>query len=158
MTFGFDTANQWWRMRSGRERHLTVLLAILALGLVAWYGIASPLSLAAERSEIHRNRAAALLSEVERARAAIGGMAIPTDTTLDDVLMLSATEAGFQLENHGDNAREITVQGRSSNPARLFSWIEMLWKNHGLTVANLTAERETDGALRVEAVFVRGAS
>jgi type II secretory pathway component PulM len=158
MTFGFDTANQWWMMRNRRERHLMVLLAILTLGLIAWYGIASPLSLAAERSEIHLDRAAALLSEVERSRAAIGGMAIPIDTTLDDVLMLSAIEAGFELEKRDDSAREITVQGRAPNPATLFSWIEMLRKNHGLTVANLTVERETDSTLRVEAIFARGGS
>jgi type II secretory pathway component PulM len=158
MTFGFDTANQWWRTRSGRERHLLLLLAILTLGFVAWYGVASPLSLAADRSEMHRDRAAALLSEVEISRAAIGGLSIPTDTALDDVLTLSATEAGFALEKHNENARETTVQGRAPNPAALFTWVEMLRKNHGLTVANLTAERESDGALRVEAVFVRGGS
>ncbi len=158
MTLGFDTANQWWTMRSVRERQLLFLLAILVLGFVAWYGIASPLSLAAERSEMHRNRAAALLGEVEISRAAIAGMSVPIDASLDDVLTLSATEAGFALEKHSENASETTIQGHASNPAVLFAWIEMLRKNHGLTVANLTVERESDGALRVEAVFVRGGS
>ena len=159
MNVGVEAANEWWRTRSMRERCLLLLLTLVVFGFVAWYGIASPLSLAAERSEAHRNRATALLSEVEISRAAIAPMAIRTDTSLDDVLTLSATEAGFALEKHSeDNPRETTVQGRTPDPATLFAWIEMLRKNHGLTVANLTAEREGDGALRVEAVFVRGGS
>ena len=97
MTDSFDTANQLWKMRSARERGLLLLLSILVLGFVAWYGIASPLSQAAGRSEMHLERAAALLGEVESSRAAIAGMAVPTDVSLDDVLTLSATEAGFVL-------------------------------------------------------------
>jgi type II secretory pathway component PulM len=159
MNLGFEAANQWWRMRSIRERRLLLLLTFVAFGFVAWYGIASPLSLAAERSEAHLNRATALLSEVEISRAAIAPMAIPTNTSLDDMLTLSATEAGFALEKHNeDNPRETTVQGRAPDSATLFTWIEMLRKNHGLTVSNLTAERAGDGALRVEVVFVRGGS
>jgi hypothetical protein len=34
----------------------------------------------------------------------------------------------------------------------------MLRKNHGLTISNLTGERENDGTVRVEAIFVRGGS
>ena len=158
MTYSFDTANQLWKMRSARERGLLLLLSILVLGFVAWYGIASPLSQAAGRSEMHLERAAALLGEVESSRAAIAGMAVPTDVSLDDVLTLSATEAGFVLEKHSENAREATVLGRAPDSATLFAWIEMLRKNHGLTVTNLTAARENEGALRVEAVFARGGS
>lgn len=141
-----------------RERSLLLLLSLLAFGFVAWYGIASPLRLAAERSEIHRHRAAALLAEVESSRAAITGMTVPTEASLEDVLTLSATEAGFVLEKHSENARETTIVGRASDSAALFAWVEMLRKNHGLTVANLTAAREGDGALRVGAVFARGGS
>lgn len=159
MNLGLEAANEWWRMRSIRERRLLLLLTLVAVGFFAWYVIASPLSLAAERSEAHRNRATALLREVELSRAAIAPMAIPTDTSLDDVLTLSATEAGFALEKHSeDNPRETTVQGHAPDSATLFAWIEMLRKNHGLTVSNLTAERAGDGALRVEVVFVRGGS
>jgi len=156
MTRGFDMANEWWRTRSLRERLLLLLLAVLMFGFATCYGIVSPLSLGAQRSEMHRNRAAALLDEIETSRAAVGRMAIPTDASLDDVLTLSATEAGFGLEKHSEeNERETSIQGHASNPAALFIWIEMLRKNHGLTVANLTAKRQSDGGLRVEAVFVR---
>jgi type II secretory pathway component PulM len=159
MTPGIDTANQWWRARNARERGLLLLLAFIVFGFAAWYGIASPLSRAAERSEMHRTRAAALLREVENSRASIARMAIPTDASLDDVLTLSAAEAGFALENHSEeNARETTVQGHAPEPAALFGWIEMLLRNHGLIVTNLTTAREQDGALRVEAVLVRGGS
>jgi hypothetical protein len=73
------------------------------------------------------------------------------------VLTLSATEALFTLEKHSEQkAGEVAVQGHASEPASLFAWIEMLRNNHGLTVANLTAEREQDGSLRVEIVFMRG--
>jgi len=154
-----STMNAWWRERSARERALLALLSFVALALIAWYGVASPMRSAAQRSEMHRVRAAELLNEVESARTAIGRMVIPADAALDDVLKLSAAEAGFTLDKHNEeNAREITVWGHAPEPAALFGWIMMLRKNHGLMVANLTASRDEDGALQVEAVLVRGAS
>jgi type II secretory pathway component PulM len=108
---------------------------------------------------MHRSRAAALLREVEDARSLIARMAIPTAETLGDVLELSAAEAGFTLETQSEtNEGQTTVHGHASGPAALFAWIEMLRKNHGLTISNLTAERENDGTVRVEAIFVRGGS
>ena len=159
MTLDMHEATHWWRARTGRERALLSLLVIVVLGLGAWYGVASPLKRAAERADMHRARAAALLSEVEASGAVIGRMAVPTDASLDDVLTLSATEAGFTLEKHTEQgARETAVQGHASDPAALFAWIEMLRRNHGFTVANLTVAREQDGALCAEAVLVRGGS
>lgn len=159
MTLGIDAATQWWSGRSARERGLLVLLGVVLFGLLAWYGVVSPLDRAADLSERHLARAAALLSEVETSRAAIGHMVVPTDASLEDVLTLSATEAGFVLEKHSEaSARETMVQGRAAEPAALFAWIEMLRKNHGLTVTNFTAKREDDGGLRVQVVFMRGAS
>jgi type II secretory pathway component PulM len=159
MNAGIDTLNQWWRARSARERSLLLLMTATVLGFVGWYGIASPLRSAVERSDMHRARAAALLREVETSGAVIGHRVLPTDASLGDVLVLSAAEAGFTLEKHAEeNLRETAVQGRAAEPAALFAWIEMLKTNHGLTVANLTAEREQDGSLRVDAVFVRGGS
>lgn len=159
MTRTIHNANEWWGTRSARERTLLALLAFIVLGFVAWYGVASPLRLVAERSEAHRARAAALLSEVETSSAAIGRMASPSDASLADILTLSATEAGFNLEKHTEQSgRETTVFGRASDPDALFAWIEMLRRNHGLTVANLTVTREQDGALRAEAALVRGGS
>jgi len=157
MTLGSNTATEWWRTRSARERGLVLLLGVIALALVAWYGIASPLRRAAERSEMHRARAAEVLHEVEAARAEMGAIAIPSGAALEDVLTLSAAEAGFALETHREeNAREIAVSGHAADPAALFGWITMLRTNHGLVVANLTAAREDNGALRVDALLMRG--
>lgn len=159
MTLGFDTANQWWRTRSARERGLLLLLTAIALVLVAWYGVASPLRSTAQRAALHRATAAQLLREVETARAQIGAIVIPAAAELDDVLTLSAAEAGFALETHREeNAREVTVSGHAADPAALFGWIAMLRKNHELVVANLTVVREENGELRVEAILMREVS
>ncbi len=159
MTLGTDTVNQWWRTRSARERRLLLVLAAIAFVLVGWYGVASPLRSTAQRAERHLANAAQLLREVETARDAIGSIVIPSDAELEDVLMLSAAEAGFVLATQRkENAREIAVSGEAAGPAALFGWIEMLRKNHGVVVANLTVAREESGLLRVEAVLMRNAS
>lgn len=159
MTHGFDTVNQWWRLRSARERGLLLLLVVVGFALIAWYGMASPLRRIALQSETHRANAARLLREVETARATMGAIVIPSDGALKDVLMLSAAEAGFALETHReDNAREVAVSGHAADPAALFGWIAMLRKNHGLVVANLTVAREQNGELRVDAILMREAS
>lgn len=156
---GIDSVNQWWGGRSARERGLLLLLAAIGLALIAWYGMASPLRRAAEQSEAHRARAAQLLREVEIARAEIGAISVPSGAALEDVLTLSAAEAGFELETQREqNAREIAVSGHAAGPDALFGWIEMLRKNHGLVVTNLSAARDENGTLRVEAVLMRGAS
>jgi len=159
MTFSFDMANRWWRLRSARERGLLLLLAAIGLALIAWYGVASPLRRVAQQSEIHRANAARLLREVETARATMGALVIPSDAALEDVLMLSAAEAGFTLETHrAESAREVAVSGHATDPAALFGWIEILRKNHALVVANLTVAREQNGELSVEAILMRQAS
>jgi type II secretory pathway component PulM len=159
MTLGFDTADQWWRQRSARERGLLMLLATITIVLGGWYGVASPLRQAALLSEMHRESAAQLLNEVETARVQLDAIVVPSEDELADVLTLSAAEAGFALETHRtENAREIAVSGRAADPAALFSWIEMLRRNHGLVVANLTVVREPDGELRVDARLMRDAS
>lgn len=159
MTLSFDMANQWWRLRSARERGLLLLLAAIGLALIAWYGVASPLRHVAQQSELHRVNAARLLREVETARATVGALVIPSGAALEDVLMLSAAETGFALETHREeNAREVAVSGHAADPAALFGWIEMLRKNHGLVVANLTVAREQNGELSVEAILMRQAS
>ena len=159
MTARFELVNQWWHHRSARERGLLLLLSTVVAGLAFWYGVASPLTQAAAASDMHRSRAAALLREVEGSRSLIAGMIVPTTETLEDVLKLSAAEAGFALETQSEaNEGQTTVRGHASEPAALFAWIEMLRKNHGLTISNLTAERENDGTVRVEAMFVGGGS
>jgi len=159
MTLSFDMTNRWWRLRSARERSLLLLLAAIGLALIAWYGVASPLRRVAQQSELHRADAARLLREVETARATTGALVIPSDAALEDVLTLSAAETGFALETHREeNAREVAVSGHATDPAALFGWIEMLRKNHGLVVANLTVAREQNGELSVEAILMRQAS
>jgi type II secretory pathway component PulM len=159
MTLGFDTANQWWRLRSTRERGLLLLLVALGLTLIAWYGMASPLRRAAQQSDMHRANATQLLREVESARTAMDAIVIPSDAELEDVLKLSAAEADFVLETYRDeSAREISVSGHAADPAALFGWITMLRRNHGLVVANLTVVRDENGVLRVETILMRDVS
>jgi type II secretory pathway component PulM len=136
-----------------------MLLAVIAVTLVAWYGIAAPLQRIATQSEQHRARATQSLAEVEAARSPRGAIAIPHGATVADVLTLSAAEAGFALETQREeSAREIAVSGHAADPAAFFGWIAMLRNNHGIIVANVTLAREDDGELRAEALLVRGAS
>ena len=151
-------AAEWWTARNPRERALLILLATLIFALGSWYGIAAPVRSAAERAERHHVRAAELLREVESARVELGTGMPATDSPLADVLMLSAAEAGFDLETHREQSEtEIAVSGHAAEPAVLFAWIEMLRRNHGLLVANLSVAREESAAaLRVDALLVRG--
>jgi type II secretory pathway component PulM len=159
MTLGNLAIAEWWLARSFRERSLLLLLAIITLALVAWFGIAAPLQRMATQSEHRLARASQLLAEVEAARSVRGTVPIPAGVSVADVLKLSAVEAGFALETQREeSAREIAVSGHAADPAAFFGWIAMLRNNHGIVVANVTVAHEDDGALKVDALLVRGVS
>jgi type II secretory pathway component PulM len=150
-------AMEWWRGRSDRERSMLVLLATVVLAFLAWYGVASPLQRMAGRADTRLARAAELLREVETAHATLGGITSEFDPAVSDLLVLSAAEAGFALETQREqDDGDIAVSGHSDVPQALFAWIEMLRRNHGLLVANLSITRESGtGGLRVDALLTR---
>jgi type II secretory pathway component PulM len=132
------------------------LLAAIVVGLIGWYGVASPLQRTAGRAVLDRIRAAEVLAEVEAARATMDAIAVRPDGGLDDILTLSAAEAGFALQSQREqNADEVAVSGRAPDAAALFGWLMMLRNNHGIRVGSLNVVRESDAALRVDALLVR---
>jgi len=94
---------------------------------------------------------------LREAEGRAGGTVAPSREELEDVLMLSAAEAGFDLETfRKEGAREIAVSGLAAHPAALLGWPDALRRNHGLLAARLSARRDKSGMLRAEASLIRG--
>ena len=147
-----------WKERSERERALLVILAVVTVALVAWYGIAVPLSQAAEDARSHHARAAAELASVEAAVAAFsrGGDIRNAAPAAVEAIIHSAEMSGVMLERHCiDNAREITVWSAATEPAALFAWIAVLQRDYSVVVSNMTITRN-GGGVATEIVLARG--
>jgi len=157
-----DSFLSLWHARSRREQILLLALTVCVAMVAAWYGVASPLRRAAGSAEAHHARAAQAATDVEAAVAEIAGSkglaTLPADG-FEEAVLASAAASGLTLDrNRMENAREITIWANAAEPAALFNWIETLQQAHGVVVTNLTATRNEDGALQVEARLARGGS
>ena len=150
---------QIWQGRTGRERVLLTILAAVTASLVAWYGIAMPLSRAADSAEARHARAAVKFASVEAAVAAFsgGGDIRSAAPAALEAIVYSAQMSGVTLERHRvDGSREITVWATESEPAALFAWIAVLQRDYGVVVSNMTMTRNRSGTIAAEIVLARG--
>jgi general secretion pathway protein M len=161
MIFGVPVPASLWGARSRREQILLTVLAMLALLFLAWFGIASPLRRAAASADAGYTRAIQQLAIVETARREImgsSGIAPLPDGGMAEAVTASAAASGMALaRTRVESEREMTIWLSAVDARTFFAWAETLRKAHGVVVSNLTATRNEEGTLDVEALFARGA-
>jgi type II secretory pathway component PulM len=137
-----------WSERSGRERLLLAIAAVLLGGTLLWYGIAAPLRDGRDEAAAHLAQAAETQSVIDAAAA------LEQPAASAEQILASLAPEGLRLDRHdiGD-AGEITVRATAPDPASLFGWIRVLQEEFGVAVANLTVSRNNDGAFAVEAIL-----
>jgi general secretion pathway protein M len=147
----------WWRERTGREQGLVIIAGVIAVSLIAWYGIAAPLRHAAAAAHTHRLEAMRQLKEVE-----FMAERMKSDNTagvdFGQTVEQSASQNGLVVASQSRNGDEITVRFSAVNPAPLFAWIRILTAEYGIVVTNLTTTRVSGGLLEAEAVLAQGGS
>lgn len=153
-------ALDWYRGRTRRERWLVSVGGILALFIVALYGVALPLSAALEAARarhdeavIRAGRIAAKVQLLERAGQA--PPPVPPTGVLAAVVSASAAEQGFsvsQLQARGENRLRLTLP--AVRPAALFAWLSGL-EAEGIRVGDLRVSALANGTLSASIELVR---
>ncbi len=145
----FETAAQWWAGREERERRLLMALGALVAGLVAWYGVWSPLQAMAKAAETRHAEAAAALVQAESAAREIaqaqrmrGGRGAATVQALTQ----SAAAAGVRLLRTEPVAGGgLSLWTEPAEPKALFGWLTGLQRELGAGVRVVEAQKEGDG-------------
>jgi type II secretory pathway component PulM len=131
-----------------RERRLLIVMMLVLLPMLFWYGLAMPLQAAAGAAAAHHARAVETAAMVDVAAS----LQRPASVTMQQVLASIAT-AGLTLDGHTPNPGELTIAAKAPDSAALFGWILTLQEDLGIAVTNLTVEPDSDGTLRIEAIL-----
>jgi general secretion pathway protein M len=152
----------WWHGRSPREQRLLAVMAALFVIVLVWLGVLRPLAAAREAAEARHAGAVTALGQVRevgaRLAAAHGRPTLPIDEPLVAYLGRSAGEAGLpveRLEAQGSDRAVLTVI--AARPAAVFGWIQRIEVRDGLLVERLSATRNPDTTIAVQATFRRPA-
>jgi len=149
---GLASFAQAWRARTARERQLLLLLALVAGGVLGWYGVVQPLRAAAAAAEAKHARAAADLIAVEAAAKVLAAAPRPAGG-VETLVTRTAGEAGLIVDRQRvERPGVVTVWINGAEPAALFPWLYGLQQKHGLSLHNMAATRDGQGALQVELV------
>jgi general secretion pathway protein M len=150
----------WWRERTDRERRLLAVMLTLLAVVVGWLGVVRPLAIAQAEAEARHARAVVALADIRELQAQAERLGarplLPVDASLVGFLERSAADAGLpveRLEAEGSERAVITVA--AVRPAAFFGWAQRLEVRHGLIVDRLSATRNSDSTIAVQATFRR---
>lgn len=152
-----------WAERTVREQVLLSAMALLLIGVIAWYLILAPAlswrdearaahQAAAARFEtmvagVARYRAEAAAAERPQAGAAlrtvVGTSAAARDLAISRVQPLEDGRLGVWMEGVSDDA--------------LMAWLVALAREEGVRIDQISIDREGDRLVRAQMVLVRGA-
>lgn len=141
----------WWRGRTSREQGLLVLLALIAVPILSWYGAVRPYQRTLESAELARDADARTLADVllmaNRIRAADRPV---RDGQPVDVLVRSEAEgAGFTVAGVSRDGDSAVLAIDAVRSAPFFAWIAAVKQRRGLIVTRLTARPNGDKTLSV---------
>lgn len=153
---------QWWQQLSERERRLLLFGGGLALVLVIYFLIWSPLSEAAQRARTEAYKAAELAAWMQSVSLKLnqgGQQRHRAKQVLSSDQLLSTLDASLKKSALKDTAVNIS-QGKEESVRLQFEnvvftdllvWINELWNRYGLQVKRFNASRnEQPGTVRAD--------
>lgn len=151
----------WWAGRTPREQRLLAVMIALFVFVFVWLGIIRPLGMARDAAEVRHARSVAALAQVRDLGGRLDAQrrrTLPIDQPLATFLERSATDAGLpveRLEAEGADRAVLTIA--AVRPPALFGWIQRVEVRDGLIVERLSATRNPDTTIAVQATFRRPA-
>lgn len=139
-----------WVMMSLRERVLILIMLGLLAVVILWLGIVRPVNdgLADARAEhsLAVDRAGRIDAAVVALRRTAGAAPV-LEGALDQIVVQSATEAGFTLDSQnlvGPDRLAIAIG--TARPTALFTWLAVL-ETRGIGVETITVQPGANGTI-----------
>ncbi|MBI1406999.1 MAG: type II secretion system protein M [Caulobacter sp.] len=162
MTAFLNSLTEAWAARSPRERTMLMIMGLILLLVLGWYGVAQPLSRGVTASEQRARRAAAMLSDLEAA-ARVGGIspgaaAAGARQPLTAVVDATAQAAGVTVDRRREETDgRLTVWLTGVSPTVMMTWLTALAQAHGVAVTDITASRLDNGLIEAQITLERPA-
>lgn len=149
----------WWSDRTVRERRMVGVMLVILAAVTLWLGVVRPLvawrAAAAERAAA----ATAALNDTRRALASLGRVQVaarPPVEGIETVLRRTAATAGLEVVTVMSATGQTGFELSSVDSARLFGWLGVLEREHGLVVCTLGVTENADATLNVEGGLAPG--
>ena len=120
-----EAVRSWWLARTSRERGLLVLLALIAVPILLWYGVVRPFERMLDRAQLARDADARALADAllmaNRIRTA--DRPVRNGQSVDALVRTEAEGAGFtvaSVSRDGDGA-VLAIDAVRSEP--FFAWV-----------------------------------
>ena len=152
----------WWNERSLREQRMLALMVAILVAVVAWLGVARPIALARDAAETRHARAVVALGQVSEIGARLDALRSRPQPAIDEPLVAfigrSAADAGLSVERlEAEGADRAVLTILAVRPPAVFGWIQRIEVRHGIVVERLSATRNPDTTVAVQATFRRPA-
>lgn len=149
----------WWSDRTERERRMVGVMLVILAAVIVWLGVVRPLvawrAAAAERAAA----AASTLTDTRQALASLGRApeaARPPLQGIETVLQTTAAAAGLEVVTVMSATGRTGFELSSVDSARLFGWLGVLEREHGLVICTLGVTENADATLNVEGGLAPG--
>lgn len=147
----------WWKARTPRERGLLILLALIAVPMLLWYGVAGPYGRVLERARLARDADAGMYADVLRMADRISHARRPVRNgrPIDALVRSEAEAAGFTVASIARDGDGALLGIDAVRPEPFFAWVAAERQRRGLIVTRLAARGNGDATLSISARFER---
>lgn len=147
----------WWRERTSREQGLLVLLALIALPIVAWYGVVRPFDHAIERARLARDADQRMLADVllMAGKLSKADRTARTAAPIEALVANEAERAGFTVTGVSRDGEGAVLAIAAVRPQPFFAWLAAMKDRRGLFVTRLSARTNDDRTLSISARLER---
>ncbi|MFN7055250.1 type II secretion system protein GspM [Hyphomonas sp.] len=156
----------WWDTRSGREKLLIALAALLLTGALWWQFLLVPAAARKAEATLEQERAVQTLARLDRiaAMAAETGGPRPMRPardaeTLRRIAISRASDAGLIVADTRQPAPgRLQLDLPGADPSAVFAWTLGLETAEGITVSSASLTAAEDGRVNAVIEFVTGAT
>lgn len=152
-----EAGRLWWAARTRREQVLLGVMIAALVGVIGWYGVATPLLAASKAAQLRVEKASIRLAGL-RGLAAGASRTNAGGATPQAVVEAAASRVGLPIARHRQDANgRFTIWISAVDSKILLPWTAGLEREGGVKVTDFTASRLDNGLVEAEITFARAA-
>ena len=144
----------WLAGRTPRERWMLIGLAVVAGGILVFYGVVQPLNGWREAAAERRADAAEATRLITAAEARIQPGPASDPARLAEVAGPLAEAEGLTVELSPGEAGGLAFSAQQAPTAALFGWLAALESQHGIEAVAISVTENADATLQAQGLLV----
>ena len=144
----------WLAGRTPRERWMLIGLALVAGGILIFYGVVQPLNGWREAAAERRLEATGVARLIAAAEARLRPGATSDPARLAEVAGPLAEAQGLAVELSPGDDGGLAFSAQQATTAALFSWLAALESQHGIEAVAISVTENADATLQAQGLLV----